>query len=194
MLLVALLAVPLVGATLLLRAGGRAATVVHGVTALGTVGLAPLARGLHLIEDFLESSLEAAALPPLGGVQSFLLSMQADVRRQLAQCKKGYIETSPEKLRAALAALSSGAAAPGTLAVGASIRGDSPSRVGSRSGDSRELGSDDDVGPALSPQIRVAAERLDQLRGDFLLPCGVRAGLVGCRALEEAARWNSPHE
>lgn len=130
---------------------------------VGTVGLAPLARGLHLIEDFLETSLEAAALPPLGSVQSFLLSMQADIRRQLAQSNKGYIETSPEKLRAAIAALSSGAAAPGPLAISASIRGDSPSRVGSRSGDSRELGTDDDVGPALSPQIRVAAERLDQL-------------------------------
>ena len=40
MLLIALLAVPLAGATLLLRAGGRAATVVHGLTALATVGLA----------------------------------------------------------------------------------------------------------------------------------------------------------
>jgi hydrogenase-4 component F len=40
MLLIALLAVPLAGATLLLRADGRAATVVHGLTALATVGLA----------------------------------------------------------------------------------------------------------------------------------------------------------
>jgi chemosensory pili system protein ChpA (sensor histidine kinase/response regulator) len=129
---------------------------------VGTVGLAPLARGLHLIEDFLEALLEAATLPPLGSVQSFFLSMQADVRRQIAQSGKGYIETSPEKLRAAIATLSSGAAAPGPLiARASSARGDS--RVGSRAGDSRELGTDDDVGPALSPQIRVAAERLDQL-------------------------------
>lgn len=40
MLLLALLAVPLLGTVLLLRAEGRVATVVHGLTALGTVALA----------------------------------------------------------------------------------------------------------------------------------------------------------
>ncbi len=40
MMLIALLAVPLAGATLLLRAGGRAASLLHGLTALATGGLA----------------------------------------------------------------------------------------------------------------------------------------------------------
>jgi chemosensory pili system protein ChpA (sensor histidine kinase/response regulator) len=130
---------------------------------VGTVGLAPLARALHLIEDFLEESLDAATLPPLQSLQSFFLSMQTDIRRQLAQCRKGYIETSPERIRAAISGLSSGAPALGPLVASvASARGDSQSRFGSRSGDSREQAADD-LGPALTPQIRVAAERLDQL-------------------------------
>jgi chemosensory pili system protein ChpA (sensor histidine kinase/response regulator) len=131
---------------------------------VGTVGLAPLARALHLIEDFLEESLELAALPPLRALSSFFLAQQTDIRRQLAQCRKGYVETSPEKIRAAIAGLRSGSPVIGQLvASAAASRSDSQSRVGSRSGDSREQASDDDAAPAASPQIRVAAERLDQL-------------------------------
>jgi chemosensory pili system protein ChpA (sensor histidine kinase/response regulator) len=131
---------------------------------VGTVGLAPLARSLHLIEDFLEESLELTALPPLRSVQSFFLSMQADIRRQLVQCRKGFIETSPEKIRAAIASLKSGTPLLAQLGgSAASARSDSQSRVGSRAGDSREQAADDEAAPALSPQIRVAAERLDQL-------------------------------
>jgi chemosensory pili system protein ChpA (sensor histidine kinase/response regulator) len=131
---------------------------------VGTVGLAPMARALHLIEDFLEESLEMTALPPLRGLSSLFLALQTDIRRQLAQCRKGYIETSPEKIRAAIAGLRSGSPVLGQLVASAAVgRSDSQSRVGSRSGDSREQVSDDDAAPLASPQIRVAAERLDQL-------------------------------
>jgi len=131
---------------------------------VGTVGLAPMARSLHMVEDFLEESLEAAVPPSTRSLSSFFLSVQADVRRQLAQCRKGYVETSPERIRAAIAGLRSGA--PGlaqVVATAASARSDSQSRVGSRAGDSRAEAQDDEAAPVSSPQIRVAAERLDQL-------------------------------
>src|SRR5690606_18627449 len=72
---------------------------------VGTIGLEPVARSLHTVEDYLESALESNRLPPPRSLQSFFLSIQADIRRQLAQCRKGFVETSPERIRAAIAGL-----------------------------------------------------------------------------------------
>lgn len=127
---------------------------------VGTIGLEPVARSLHAVEDYLEAALESNRLPAPRSLQSFLLSIQADIRRQLAQCRKGFVETSPERVRAAIASLNAGAALARSVSISV---GDGYGRKTGASGDSRDQSADDEAAPAMRQQIRVAAERLDQL-------------------------------
>jgi hydrogenase-4 component F len=84
MLLVALLAVPLAGAALLARAGGRAAAVVHGLTSLATIVLAA-AVGVAVVErtvvqaldGFLRADALSAWMVGLIGVVSGLAAVEA---------------------------------------------------------------------------------------------------------------------
>jgi hydrogenase-4 component F len=84
MLLVALLAAPLVGATVLLRAGDRAATVVHGLTALATLGLS-LTVAVAILPDttlqalggFLRADALSAWMVGLVGLVAGLAAVEA---------------------------------------------------------------------------------------------------------------------
>ncbi|MCK6445540.1 MAG: Hpt domain-containing protein [Planctomycetes bacterium] len=80
--------------------------------AANTVGLDPLGRMLHRVEDFLEVLGDADVLPPLKRVTRFLLSVQERVRENLRQARLGYVETSPRRLDAEIEALQSGRAEP----------------------------------------------------------------------------------
>lgn len=84
MLLVALLAVPAVGAALLVRADGRAAVLVHGFTALGTVVLAVAVSvtvgqraTLEALGGFLRADALSAWMVALVGVVAGLAAVEA---------------------------------------------------------------------------------------------------------------------
>jgi hydrogenase-4 component F len=84
MLLVVLLAVPLAGAALLARASGRAATVVHGITALATIALAVtvsvvVGRGtpIEALGGFLRADALSAWMVALVGVVAGLAAVEA---------------------------------------------------------------------------------------------------------------------
>jgi len=85
MLLIVLLAVPLVGAAILLRASGRAAVVVHGLTALGTLVLALAvsvavlrqAATLTAFDGFLRADALSAWMVGLVGVVAGLAAVEA---------------------------------------------------------------------------------------------------------------------
>ena len=84
MLLVALLAIPLAGAALLARASGRAATLVHGLTALATVVLAVAVSiavvreaTLQALGGFLRADALSAWMVALVGVVAGLAAVEA---------------------------------------------------------------------------------------------------------------------
>ena len=84
MLLIALLAVPLVGAAILSRGSGRAATVVHGLTALATIALAvavgvTVAREttLQALGGFLRADALSAWMVALVGLVAGLAAVEA---------------------------------------------------------------------------------------------------------------------
>ena len=84
--------------------------------AVNTAGLSPTGRELHLVEDFLEALRDRPILPSMRGVTSFLLEVQADMRRQLRQSTQGYVELSLSRVEAAIARLLSGTNARGDAA------------------------------------------------------------------------------
>ncbi|MGI0052604.1 MAG: hypothetical protein ACRD8K_12795, partial [Nitrososphaeraceae archaeon] len=84
MLLLALLAAPLVGAAILLRAGARAAVVVHGLTAVATVVLALAVSvavvretTLQALDGFLRADALSAWMVGLVGVVAGLAAVEA---------------------------------------------------------------------------------------------------------------------
>jgi hydrogenase-4 component F len=84
MLLIALLAVPLVGAAILVRTSGRAAVVVHGLTAAATVVLALAVSvavvrhtTLHALDGFLRADALSAWMVGLVGVVAGLAAVEA---------------------------------------------------------------------------------------------------------------------
>jgi chemosensory pili system protein ChpA (sensor histidine kinase/response regulator) len=132
--------------------------------ATNTVGLVPTGRALHQIEDFLESLIARPILPSMKSVTSLLLWVQADTRRQLKTCQRGWVEVTPGAIEALIARVAAGGAL--VVASRASLRAPASTSVreaaasvdsgGEASLGGRERGAD-------RKYIRVATERLDSL-------------------------------
>jgi chemosensory pili system protein ChpA (sensor histidine kinase/response regulator) len=124
--------------------------------AANTVGLKPLGRMLHRVEDFIEELLEAAILPPLRGLASLLLDVQARTRRNLAEAGQGSVETDPAALEAQIEAL--------RQPVGAAAASHGSSSVRLRPlRDSQRSMTGDELDPGSRRTVRVPTERLDAL-------------------------------
>jgi chemosensory pili system protein ChpA (sensor histidine kinase/response regulator) len=163
----------------------RAMNMLHTLKGvLNTIGLAPTAKILHRVEDFVENLLGAPILPPMRSVASLLLKVRGDVRKNLNEAKQGYVETAPKRLEARIARVLQASrgkaeappppAAPGpreghkpARSEGASIHSIAEARshrsgvsvVSARGSMSRMAPGD----PADRKFIRVGTERLDAL-------------------------------
>lgn len=169
--------------------------------ALHSVGLGPVARLVHRLEDLAEELLEAAILPPLARLASLLLSAQGRIRRALQDARTGFVVIDLASLEHDLAALraggeipsarggSSSADAPSSQRRGATSHRSSPS---SPSADSED-GSARSVGDAVERRlVRVPRERLDammDLAGELLVSRSRLARRVArVRSLEQEMR------
>ena len=125
--------------------------------AANTVGLRPLGRTLHRVEDLIEELLEAAILPPLRALATLLLDVQARTRRNLAEAGRGSMETDPAALEEQIRALRE--------PVGATSGGHgSASGVGPRaSRESQRSLAGEELDPTARRTVRVPTERLDAL-------------------------------
>jgi chemosensory pili system protein ChpA (sensor histidine kinase/response regulator) len=144
---------------------------------MNTVGLAPLGRVIHRLEDFLEELAGAPILPPLKHLATLLLNVQDDVRRGLKQAREGFVETRLEDIETEIASVRGG----GTRPSDGRAPGDSSARAlaasGSGSGGPSSSGIPSSPGSSGAPRrrstdrvesadrrsVRVASERLDGL-------------------------------
>ncbi len=128
--------------------------------AANTVGVKPLGRLLHRVEDFVEELQRAPILPPLGGLVELFLGVQARTRAALRDALSGFVETDQRALEAAITALRMrGRRAAGDSAEGSSSWRRPPAVQGGRSG----APSFDSLESPEPKAIRVAVERLDAL-------------------------------
>ena len=141
---------------------------------VNTVGIAPLGRYLHRVEDFLDTLQDATVLPPMRVVVTVLTRIQASVRANLAMANTGYVQVDLERLAHDLALVTEDSAATASISTtssGATTgRGDSrhdshdsQDRHGSRSASS--LYQDGAVSPDAAERrfVRVPTQRLDGL-------------------------------
>jgi chemosensory pili system protein ChpA (sensor histidine kinase/response regulator) len=75
---------------------------------VNTLGLGPTGKAIHLVEDFLEALRPAPILPAMRSIASCLLQLQVEIRKNLKQAQKGYVEISLKKVRARLAQMTPG--------------------------------------------------------------------------------------
>jgi chemosensory pili system protein ChpA (sensor histidine kinase/response regulator) len=140
---------------------------------MNTVGLAPLGRVIHRLEDFLEELAGAAILPPLRLLATLLLNVQDDVRRGLRHARDGYVETRLAEIEAEIGSVRSGSRSPDSRGPGSSgsssgvvVRSGAaapsgPSSTPSSSTPRRRFSDRVDAGDRRS--VRVSSERLDGL-------------------------------
>lgn len=79
---------------------------------VNTMGLGPTGRALHRVEDLLDWLAEANPLPSIRDVASFLLHVVVEVRRNLRQAKKGFVELSLSTIEAKIQAIRGGMREP----------------------------------------------------------------------------------
>lgn len=131
--------------------------------AVNTIGLAPTGKTLHEVEDFLEGLLEEPVLPSMKAVTTFLLEVQAEIRKNLKQAPNGYVETNLPKLKARIGRL----LAKGQLSGEPASKASAPSASAGSAGPESEVGSHSSSMAASDGAdrkfIRVATERLDTL-------------------------------
>lgn len=168
--------------------------------ALHSVGLGPVARLVHRLEDLAEELLEAAILPPLARVASLLLSAQSRIRRALQDARTGFVVIDMATLERDLVALRAGGEIPSARGGSSSSdlsssRGrDSVSHPTSPSGaDSEDASSRATGGDAVERRlVRVPRERLDammDLAGELLVSRSRLARRVArVRGLEQELR------
>ena len=148
--------------------------------ALHSVGLGPVARLVHRLEDLTEELLEAAILPPLARLASLLLAAQERIRRALQDARTGFVVIDLAALERDLVALRAGGEIPSTR--GGSSSRDASSSRGSGAAEpslgavrSRQRGRAPraSVGDAVERRlVRVPRERLDammDLAGELLV-------------------------
>ncbi|MFO0744405.1 MAG: Hpt domain-containing protein [Myxococcota bacterium] len=133
--------------------------------ALNTVGLAPVGRSVHLVEDFLEKMGALSILPPMRNVETLLSEVQKSIRKNLSQARQGFVETAHGRLEASLAALLRGQLQPlsgGRRATSesGSERGSAESSRGSEDGQGEVVDQATDIERRF---LRVSLERLDAL-------------------------------
>jgi chemosensory pili system protein ChpA (sensor histidine kinase/response regulator) len=169
--------------------------------ALHSVGLGPVARLVHRLEDLTEELLEAAILPPLARLASLLLAAQGRIRRALADARTGFVVIDLAALERDLAALRAGGDIPSARGGSSSAdapssqRGGAPSHRSSPSSPSAdsEDASARSVGDAVERRlVRVPRERLDammDLAGELLVSRSRLARRVArVRGLEQEMR------
>ena len=130
---------------------------------VNTMGLTPTGALIHRVEDFVEKLVETAILPSMRDVASLLLSVQTDVRRNLKQASKGYVETAPSRLAGRIADLlvDGGKAFRAARARSANDSAGSHGSHGSQGSQRNAPWRDADMGDRKF--IRVSTERLDAL-------------------------------
>jgi chemosensory pili system protein ChpA (sensor histidine kinase/response regulator) len=184
--------------------------------AVNTIGLVPTGRELHLVEDFLEEILERPMLPSMKALATFLLSVQSDVRRQLAQAANGFVEVSLARVQAGIARVLTGNRGPSARP--RELDGTSGSREARSAAHESFRSSAGDTGSGREAaaeggdrkHIRVATERLDALmnlagelvvsRSRLMSRVGVLSGLqreLGSssrRLLDTVDRFREEHE
>ncbi len=126
---------------------------------VNTMGLTPTGKLLHRVEDFIDSLAAAKMLPPVRSIASFLLDVQAEVRRNLRQAKKGFVEVALAKLEARAARV-----LRSTSAKTSASRESRESESRQSQGESESRG--DESASKATPErafVRVATARLDGL-------------------------------
>lgn len=128
---------------------------------VNTVGLRPLGKLLHDVEDTVESLIEAMILPPLDAVVTLLLDVHRDTKHYLQRARRGQHQADFGRLQIALAAMKVGdeTSQASSTATGT---GRSSARSGSGSGDESSSSSSSER-RAESAYVRVPAERLNAL-------------------------------
>jgi chemosensory pili system protein ChpA (sensor histidine kinase/response regulator) len=167
--------------------------------ALHSVGLGPVARLVHRLEDLTEELLEAAILPPLARLASLLLSAQGRIRRALQDARTGFVVIDLTALERDLTALRAGGDIPSARGGSSSVDAPSSQRSGAVSHPSSPSAADGDDGSARTAGdaverrlVRVPRERLDammDLAGELLVSRSRLARRVArVRGLEQEMR------
>jgi chemosensory pili system protein ChpA (sensor histidine kinase/response regulator) len=150
---------------------------------VNTVGLAPLGRVIHRVEDFLEELQTAPILPPLRHLATLLLNVQDDLKRGLREARSGLVETRLAEVEAEIGQLRAGGPRSAEIRAAQGVPGPASSGVLSGSGPSSEAASGgsgassasgasgatprrrfSDRAPAEDRRsVRVSSERLDGL-------------------------------
>ncbi|MET0553072.1 MAG: response regulator [Vicinamibacteria bacterium] len=164
--------------------------------ALHSVGLGPVARLVHRLEDLTEELLEAAILPPLARLASLLLSAQQRIRRALQDARAGFVVIDLAALERDLLALRAGGEIPSARGGSSSLDASSSRGSGAVSHPSAsdsEDASARSIGDAVERRlVRVPRERLDammDLAGELLVSRSRLARRVArVRGLEQEMR------
>lgn len=129
---------------------------------VNTVGLTPLGRLLHRVEDFIEELVGAPILPPMAPLSALLLDVQEEVARNLKLARTGVVEVRAAAIDAQIAAVrgGAGAAAPAADSWDSARRSEGSGASGPPSRPA-ERASRSEVGDRRS--VRVATARLDGL-------------------------------
>lgn len=142
--------------------------------AVNSIGLTPVGKELHRLEDFLELLSEGEVMPPPRALAAFLIEVQSGLRRNLRLAKQGYVETSLPRLEQRIETLrgrpthgSSQAGQTGSM-IPSHLSDDRASRhsIDSRASGPAGEGSNelfDSAHMAERRTLRVATERLDAL-------------------------------
>lgn len=127
--------------------------------AVNAVGLAPTGAMLHQVEDFLEKLAEAPILPSMKNVATFFIEVQQEVRANLSEAPKGYVDSSQNWIsERAMQVMAGGRTArPPSTGTSAGSKQTGSGQTGKTS--TQGTGSEDTD----RKQIRVATERLDEL-------------------------------
>jgi chemosensory pili system protein ChpA (sensor histidine kinase/response regulator) len=131
--------------------------------AANSVGLAPTARLLHRIEDFLEGLLNAPILPSMREVVDLLLDVQKEIRSHLRTASEGFVEHGLGHLKTRVAQVLAARRLSGSTV-------STPSLPCSSDKSSSQSATGSSIGEQVSSMeiaekrtIRVLAERLDSL-------------------------------
>ncbi len=160
--------------------------------ACNTVGLAPTGRMLHQVETWLESLLEAPALPSLGSIVGVMLEALDGVKQNLREVAKGKVTDWMPRVRRRIdgggRVAASSIAAPSDRATGVATTAASRTDNGSKTSE----GSVSDASGRGT--LRVTAERLDRLMdliGELVVHRSqLRSSVASFNRLQKALKKN----
>jgi chemosensory pili system protein ChpA (sensor histidine kinase/response regulator) len=130
-----------------------------------TLDMTPTGAVIHRVEDFLGELLDTAptALPQMSVVATFLLQVQVEVRRNLKQAEKGFVEVALPRVEAHLARVFFGISGGGDSAHGDLDKSRRSRRHGVVGGEPQDFPGSSREEAVARNFVRVSTERLDQL-------------------------------